>query len=191
MKKAKQQFMTNRNRADYYGVENSLVIEEWLDILRASEGRCYYCHTHVGQAALLIEHKIPLIQGGANSADNVVAACRHCNQAKGSYLTAADLLRIPPTFQAPTSPHTPEPWVCRYIQKALDIMIVQQGRGTDGNVARVQASGTGTIEQIHERNRANARRITACVNACIGIPTEALERIAAKRINHYGAGHNE
>mgnify|MGYP003547429472 CR=1 FL=1 len=42
---------------------------------------CAYCGT---TEQLSIDHLIPQIKGGANSADNSVFACRRCNSSKGS-----------------------------------------------------------------------------------------------------------
>ena len=44
--------------------------------------RCQYC----GRDADSIDHVVPRSRGGAHAWDNVVAACRRCNLAKGNHL---------------------------------------------------------------------------------------------------------
>lgn len=67
--------------------------------------------------------------------------------------------------------HTPEPWE--------PWAIIEDGG--EANVFHVRAGRRWIIafrqngEMMPEEQRANIRRIAACVNACAGIPTEALE----------------
>ena len=42
-------------------------------------GECVYC----GRAADTVDHLIPRLAGGPDSADNLVAACKECNASKG------------------------------------------------------------------------------------------------------------
>lgn len=44
--------------------------------------RCVYC----GRRADTRDHVVPRSRGGANTADNLVAACKRCNNAKGDKL---------------------------------------------------------------------------------------------------------
>lgn len=51
-------------------------------------GLCSYCETPITfyskkSDSLEIDHKIPVSRGGTNDDDNLVAACRTCNRAKG------------------------------------------------------------------------------------------------------------
>lgn len=46
-------------------------------------GRCHYCECELSREAMTIDHVIPLAKGGPNSQDNMVIACRACNEAKG------------------------------------------------------------------------------------------------------------
>lgn len=65
--------------------------------------------------------------------------------------------------------HTPEPWVINdWPQADSDISIGAAGAAI---IARVTLRNVSVSEQ-----RANAMRITACVNACAGISNHALER---------------
>jgi 5-methylcytosine-specific restriction protein A len=51
----------------------------WVEILRAFDYCCAYC---TRGKPLCLEHVIPVSKGGATSRDNVVPACRDCNDAK-------------------------------------------------------------------------------------------------------------
>lgn len=64
--------------------------------------------------------------------------------------------------------HTPEPWRWHAQGEANEYcMLTHDGRW----VISFRQNG----ELTDPKQKANARRIAACVNACIGIPTESLE----------------
>ena len=71
--------------------------------------------------------------------------------------------------------HTPEPWY---------VVDKPWGNGTWINSGSPDPHHEGFVADCEDMNgdvdkdtaRINARRITACVNACEGIPTDALER---------------
>ncbi len=66
------------------------------------------------------------------------------------------------------SEHTKEPWMVADMTEWLTI------GGVDiGAVCRIKNEVSG--KPLSEEDRANARRIVACVNACAGISTETLE----------------
>lgn len=69
--------------------------------------------------------------------------------------------------------HTKEPWVYDASLPA--------GVYSDDVTGSIIATceGFGLAPRPGEERAANARRIVACVNACAGIPTGALEAIAA------------
>lgn len=46
--------------------------------------QCMYCGNHFGYHNLTRDHIVPRSRGGRDSWENVVAACRRCNQFKGS-----------------------------------------------------------------------------------------------------------
>jgi 5-methylcytosine-specific restriction endonuclease McrA len=48
--------------------------------------RCTYCGRDGGARDLTLDHVKPLSRGGTHSWDNVVTACRRCNQRKGDRL---------------------------------------------------------------------------------------------------------
>lgn len=50
-------------------------------IYSRDNGRCYYCGCRQG---LTIDHKVPRSGGGSNHSENLVAACKSCNSAKGT-----------------------------------------------------------------------------------------------------------
>lgn len=51
------------------------------NILRRDGNRCQYCGTHED---LTIDHVLPKSRGGADTWENLVAACHRCNHRKGS-----------------------------------------------------------------------------------------------------------
>ena len=54
----------------------------WRQCIKLRDGnRCVYCGSTEN---LTIDHVRPLSKGGETNADNCVAACLRCNQAKGS-----------------------------------------------------------------------------------------------------------
>jgi 5-methylcytosine-specific restriction endonuclease McrA len=48
-------------------------------------GKCYWCGEKV-ENKYHVDHVIPLSRGGANTPDNIVIACVHCNESKGAKL---------------------------------------------------------------------------------------------------------
>lgn len=46
-------------------------------------GRCKYCGDRLTAKDATADHVVPRKRGGANSRENIVAACRPCNKAKG------------------------------------------------------------------------------------------------------------
>ena len=76
-----------------------------LQVLARDEWTCRYCQ----QEATTVDHVIPIIKGGDPiSMDNMVAACRSCNSAKGSRSEGLFLQRqsTPPVFTAVSLPDT-------------------------------------------------------------------------------------
>jgi 5-methylcytosine-specific restriction endonuclease McrA len=68
------------------------------------KGACQYCEKKLTIKDCTIDHVIPKSRGGEHSWDNVVIACRKCNQRKGSKLTKEckmfpkEIPRLPPTY---------------------------------------------------------------------------------------------
>ena len=68
------------------------------NILTRDEYQCQYCGNHFRESDLTIDHVIPRSKGGKNEWDNVVAACRACNQLKSDHLlgnSPVSLIRPP------------------------------------------------------------------------------------------------
>lgn len=73
-------------------------------LYRVQDGKCYYCNGPMtfrdpyADSCCTIDHKVPRIRGGTISVrsyrDNVVAACRKCNQDK-DVLTAEEYALYP------------------------------------------------------------------------------------------------
>lgn len=83
-------------------------------VFHRDRGSCQYC----GGSAESIDHVVPRSRGGSHAWDNVVAACRPCNSAKGDRLLSetAMTLRTRPTAPRELSwlvvsvTEVPEPW---------------------------------------------------------------------------------
>ena len=71
-----------RRRARENAVESSFSHEDWLHIVAHYNGKCAYCGRDGDN--LQMDHMIPLAAGGTHTKDNVVPACRECNQRKGA-----------------------------------------------------------------------------------------------------------
>jgi 5-methylcytosine-specific restriction endonuclease McrA len=82
----------SKQRAKALGVVNTLTTRQWVGILDACDGFCFYCRVQVGREKLCLDHFTPMNSGGANSAENVVPACWLCNSRKGLRLPSAELL---------------------------------------------------------------------------------------------------
>jgi 5-methylcytosine-specific restriction endonuclease McrA len=67
----------NRERAG-----GNLSAECWTKIVAAFCGHCAYCDTL--PKLLVMDHVVPVAQGGTTVDYNVVPACRRCNLAKGA-----------------------------------------------------------------------------------------------------------
>jgi len=68
------------------------------NILIRDENRCQYCTICFREGDLTIDHVIPRSKGGQSTWDNVVAACRSCNQRKRDHLvenSAVSLIKLP------------------------------------------------------------------------------------------------
>ncbi|MCS6845817.1 MAG: HNH endonuclease [Caldilineales bacterium] len=53
-------------------------------VLARDQYTCQYCGATPGRADLTIDHVLPRSRGGVTEWENVVAACRPCNQHKGN-----------------------------------------------------------------------------------------------------------
>lgn len=58
------------------------------------KGRCQYCRKHVSMPDFTFDHVIPKSLGGTSRWENVVVACRRCNQDKRNRTPAQARLRL-------------------------------------------------------------------------------------------------
>lgn len=68
------------------------------NILIRDDNRCQYCALEFRDVNLTIDHVIPKSKGGSSRWNNVVAACKPCNQQKRDYLVEnapVSLIRAP------------------------------------------------------------------------------------------------
>jgi 5-methylcytosine-specific restriction endonuclease McrA len=49
---------------------------------KCAEGRCYYCSREIPPRELTMDHIVPIIRGGKSAKNNVVSACKECNNLK-------------------------------------------------------------------------------------------------------------
>jgi 5-methylcytosine-specific restriction endonuclease McrA len=82
-RRLKNKVAEHDSHARRFGGDYTLKVSEWIEILKACEGRCHYCKKQVGYEQLIMEHMTPLSWEGANSKENVVPACISCNSSKG------------------------------------------------------------------------------------------------------------
>lgn len=70
-------------RARELRAEGTHSLADWVALVARHQGCCAYC----GRADLPLtrDHIVPLIEGGTNSIDNIVPACRPCNARKGRW----------------------------------------------------------------------------------------------------------
>jgi 5-methylcytosine-specific restriction endonuclease McrA len=57
--------------------------DQWLNLVRAYQQYCSYCHKRFPVSELTPDHRIPLCRGGNNNISNIVPSCLRCNQKKG------------------------------------------------------------------------------------------------------------
>lgn len=72
-----------------------------FDVFHRDAFTCRYCGAQPPAVVLVIDHVLPVAQGGGNGIDNLVTACEPCNQGKAAKLLAdappapdADLLYL-------------------------------------------------------------------------------------------------
>lgn len=69
----------HRRRARQLGGGGSFTAREWLALVEAFGGRCAYC----GAAGpVTVDHRVPVHRGGSSWIENILPACRVCNQRK-------------------------------------------------------------------------------------------------------------
>jgi 5-methylcytosine-specific restriction endonuclease McrA len=53
------------------------------NVFLRDHGVCQYCGHQYAKNQLTLDHVIPIVQGGKKSWENIVTACKPCNQRKG------------------------------------------------------------------------------------------------------------
>jgi len=49
---------------------------------KCAERKCYYCEREVPPQELTMDHIVPVIRGGKSAKNNIVPACKECNNKK-------------------------------------------------------------------------------------------------------------
>lgn len=49
---------------------------------KCADGKCYYCGSETPSKELTMDHIVPIIRGGKSAKNNVVTACKECNNKK-------------------------------------------------------------------------------------------------------------
>lgn len=74
-----------RRRARLLNADGHYTGEDVRTQFERQKGHCYYCHEKLGDK-YHVDHIVPLARGGSNWPENIVIACRHCNESKGAKL---------------------------------------------------------------------------------------------------------
>ena len=85
---------------NYVHVPRSVVKFSRKNVLVRDQHTCQYCRKEFSAGMLTLDHVIPLSRGGKTTWENVVAACKRCNNKKGNqmlYETQFTLERLPKT----------------------------------------------------------------------------------------------
>lgn len=80
----RRRFTNHQARVRRLGLPDLLTWEDFIERMKSTAGRCFYCQKQVGYALLTPDHIIPLSRGGHHTADNIVPACVSCNLGKGN-----------------------------------------------------------------------------------------------------------
>lgn len=78
-----------KRRARKAGAPGVHTVKEWLELLRAFDGKCAYCGT---KDATTRDHILPLIKSGSNDIGNIAPACLSCNSSKKDSFALAWLM---------------------------------------------------------------------------------------------------
>ncbi|SRR6266568_3496858 len=74
-----QQINAQLYRAKSHGLPATLTLPQWLEKLQHFGNHCAYCQVN---SIEVIEHYIPISQGGGTTDENCLPACRSCNSQK-------------------------------------------------------------------------------------------------------------
>ena len=73
---------------NYVNVPRSVVKFSRKNVLVRDRHRCQYCRQEFPTALLTLDHVVPLSRGGTTTWENVVTACKKCNNRKGNRLVS-------------------------------------------------------------------------------------------------------
>lgn len=71
------------NRTRRLDLPSTLTVKQWLATVAHFDGRCAYC----GGDFRVLDHFVPVSQGGGTAYSNVVPACFMCNQHRSMHVT--------------------------------------------------------------------------------------------------------
>jgi len=66
-------------------------VKRWIETVK--EFKCVYCVAVLQPWTYSLDHRVPLVLGGANMGGNLAICCKRCNLAKGS-LSDADFIAL-------------------------------------------------------------------------------------------------
>ncbi len=72
------------------------------NVFLRDEHKCQYCGNRFPKNALTIDHVVPVVQKGDKSWENIVTACKPCNQRKGGRTPAQANMKL---IRKPKRPH--------------------------------------------------------------------------------------
>lgn len=61
-----------------------LTKSERMKILKKTDGHCAYCGCRIVYNEMQIDHVVPIYNGGEDTENNMLPACRSCNHYKGT-----------------------------------------------------------------------------------------------------------
>jgi 5-methylcytosine-specific restriction endonuclease McrA len=73
-----------------------------MNIFLRDQNVCQYCNRQFNRAQLTLDHVVPIVQGGKKSWQNIVTACKPCNQKKGGRTPTQASMRLVAKPQQPT-----------------------------------------------------------------------------------------
>ena len=65
------------------GPRAGLTARRRWQVLERDGHRCQYCGAPAPEVRLVVDHIIPLVDGGTHDLDNLITACSECNAGKG------------------------------------------------------------------------------------------------------------
>ena len=74
-----------------HGRGGTLTVAEWKEMRRCTNGECFFCGEWYD---ITIEHLHPRAIGGGFTKENIVPACRRCNNVRGNTFNASKRLFV-------------------------------------------------------------------------------------------------